>query len=389
MRSVLGLLVLAGLSPTAKAALGLDAAQMAAIRELTGGAADFARVAPEPRDHRGAAPYPGFLVKEVREGSADPSFESEWWVRNLKLSEAWEYATGQGIVVADCDAGYYHDQPEFRHSLLLEHRYDLADRDEPLKIDDGNYVGHGTAVAALIAAARDGQGTNGIAFDSKVVPLQNYNYSSAIDDVGKEEATAECVLRAMKIEGVRIIVLENQTWEGSSETYAGTREAVKLALEAGILIVSAAGNSGLELKEEAEHDTGSLIVGSLRRNGDARNDSNWGARVAIATYGEELRTLYGPNGEFGDFGGTSGATALMGGITALILSANPKLTPAQVKDVLVRTRVTTPGTAKVGGAVDVIAALRLAKDLPALPEVMKRQSGLLAQVRAILARWRH
>ncbi|HTL12957.1 MAG TPA: S8/S53 family peptidase [Bdellovibrionota bacterium] len=362
--------------------LGLSDQEIQAIRDATGGEVDFGRALGGARDDRGPAPYPGTLVeipgREVRASDresvdGDPDFKDEWWVRNLKIQDAWKIATGNGVTVADCDAGYYWDQPDFSLSMLLDLRYDLADNDNHLKIDDGNFVGHGTAVAALIAGARDGHGTNGIAFDAHLIPFQNFNYDSSIDDMDKEEATAQCILRAIKQPGVGVITLENQTYEGSSETYAGTREAVRLALKAGILIVSAAGNSGEELKAEAGDDTGSLIIGSLKKDGSARADSNYGSRVAVATYGEDITTIYGPNGKLGWFGGTSGATALMGGMTALIREANPALTPEQIKELLIRTRVESAETTKVGGAVNIVAALQGAKGMPVSPAPMRKR----------------
>ncbi|NJL25012.1 MAG: S8 family serine peptidase, partial [Calothrix sp. SM1_5_4] len=112
----------------------------------------------------------------------------------------------------------------------------------------------------------DGVGTNGIAFNSKIVPLQNYNYNEQ-DDIDKEEATARCVLKAIEIPEVNIIVLENQTATGSSETFSGTRDAVRLAIRSGLIVIGAAGNSGVELKEELKDDTGSIIVGALSKSG--------------------------------------------------------------------------------------------------------------------------
>ena len=99
--------------------------------------------------------------------------------------------------------------------------------------------------------------------DAKLVPLQHYNYSLE-DDLDKEEGTAACILHALTIPDVKVIVLENQT-HGSSETFMGTRAAVRLALKAGVTIVSAGGNKSNELKEEAQDDTGSIIVGAVNK----------------------------------------------------------------------------------------------------------------------------
>lgn len=299
----------------------------------------------------------------------DPEIQNEWWIDKINAREAWnielapeKLVSGSGVTIADCDSGYYTEESDIKGNLLLDLAKDLADLQNPLKIDDGGFVYHGTAVTAIMSGVRDSQGTHGIAYNSKVVPLQNFNYDGSLDDMGKEEATAECILHAITIPEVKIVVLENQT-HGSSETFLGTREAVRLALEAGVTIVSAGGNSSNELTEEAADDTGSIIVGALAQTDTTANFSNYGSRVSIAAYGENLRTLYGPNGAFGSFGGTSGATPQVAGAVALMLEANPHLTPAQVKEVLVETRVNNEAYANVGGKLNVAAAVRRAIEL--------------------------
>ncbi len=234
--------------------------------------------------------------EEVQQGlPGDPEFVSQWWVQNLGVQGAWTMATGLGIVIADCDAGYHHDEPDLLANFLLDYRYDLSNTDDPLTVNDGPFAYHGTAVTAIMAGVMDGQGTNGIAYNAKIVPLQNYNYDST-DKLDKEEATARCVLKAIDTPDVDIIVLENQTRDGSSETFVGTRDAVRLALAAGIIVVGAAGNYEQFLKIEAEDDTGSIIVGALNQDGTSAYWSNFGPRVTVGAYGENLHTLYGPNG---------------------------------------------------------------------------------------------
>ena len=294
----------------------------------------------------------------------DPKTKDGWWQQELKVDEAWKLATGKGVTIADCDAGYYVNEADIAGNLLMEFAKDLSDKDAPTVVNDGNFVSHGTSVAAIMVGLLNGTGINGIAFDSKMVPLQNYNYSYMIDDIDKEEATAACILEALKIPEVKIIVLENQT-HGSSETFAGTRDAVRLALKAGVTIVSTAGNSSNELTAEAADDTGSIIVGAINRNGSTEYFSNFGSRVSIAAYGSDLLTLEGPDGSLGSFGGTSGATPQVAAAVALMLEVNPELSPAQVKDILVATRTTTEKNKNVGGMINIVEAVKKAKETEA------------------------
>lgn len=348
---------------------GLNSDQMKRIAELTRGEVDFRNhFVTKNLSHKSLGAFaekhssnhlPPVFVTEY-----DPKTKEGWWQQAHKVDEAWTLATGKGVTIADCDAGYYINEGDIAGNLLLEHAKDLSDKDAPGVINDGNFVTHGTSVAAIMIGLLDGTGINGIAYDSKLVPLQNFNYDWQLDDIDKEEATAACILEALKIPEVKIIVLENQT-HGSSETFAGTREAVRLALTAGVTIVSAAGNSSNELKAEAADDTGSIIVGAINRNGRAESFTNWGSRVSIAAYGSGLLTLEGPDGSMGYFGGTSGATPQVAATVALMLEVNPDLTPEQIKDILIATRTTTDENKKVGGLVNIVEAVKKAKDTKA------------------------
>jgi len=355
-----------------KITLGLSEKQITALRDLTAGEVDFSGLysvrATTPDE---ALIQQAGLIDQIVSGAPPPFFEQslvdpdpelkgQWWIDQLHVPEAWLLATGQGITIVDCDAGFYIDENDLKANLLLEHRYSMTNETDRLNVGAGNYVYHGTAVAAILAGVLNSAGTNGIAFNSKIIPIQNYTYDTSIDKMDKEEATAQCILRAIAIPGVRIIQLENQT-HGSSETFAGTREAVRLALKAGITIVSAAGNSGHELKDEAADDTGSIIVGAVNMNDFKTVFSNYGSRVVIAGYGEYLKTLFGPDGKTGFFGGTSGAAPQVSAAVAMMLEVNPELTPDIIKEILQNTRVTADKNATVGGRLDIFAAVQEAQ----------------------------
>lgn len=347
-----------------KLTFGLTERQMKKISSLTQGEVDFNNIFVTRNLHRKSLLknaelhsnfyHPPFFVSEY-----DPDTKESFWQETLGVRKAWEMATGKGITLADCDAGFYIDEQDIAGNLLMEHARDFSDKDDPLTVNDGGYVSHGTAVAAMMVGILNGHGINGMIPDAKLIPLQNYNYSE-VDDTDKEEATAACILHALSIPEVQIIVLENQT-HGSSETFIGTREAVRLALKAGVTIVSAAGNSNNELKAEAMDDTGSIIVGAVSRQGPKESFSNWGSRVSVSAFGQGLLTLTGPGGKLGYFSGTSGATPQVASAVAMMLEVNPGLTPSQVKDILVATRITINENKKVGGMLNLVEAVNMAK----------------------------
>ncbi|MCB0420393.1 MAG: S8 family serine peptidase [Bdellovibrionales bacterium] len=343
--------------------LGLDNSQKQRIKVLTNGQVNFSTLyyvdVPLFVSGQGLLGYQGEFYNDVEPPGfrGDPDAAGQWWLDKLNIPQAWSYASGEGIVIADCDAGYHHQESDIAGNLLLDRAYDLADRDRSNNIGDGRFVYHGTAVVAIMAGVANGLGTNGIAYNSKVVPLQNFNYDSSLDDIGKEEATAQCVLKAMESSDVKVIVLENQTRNGSSETFVGTRDAVFLAMQAGITVVSAAGNNSTELIEESHYDTGSIIVGAMTQDDLPASYTNYGSRVSISAFGENIKTLFGPNGQMGNFGGTSAATPQVAGTVALMLELNPQLMPYEVREILQKTGVQHSNRHLVGPRLDVAEAL--------------------------------
>ena len=79
-------------------------------------------------------------------------------------------------------------------------------------------------------------------------------------------------------------------------------------------------------------------------------------------------------GNLGDFYGTSAASASLAGVAALILSANPTLTPAQVEQIMEQTALPMANSAVSGaGLVQVDAAVAAAEAL--LPKVVIESAG--------------
>ena len=304
---------------------------------------------------------PTQLMPKSQHHFPDPELAGQWWETAMQLSDAWKLATGKNVIIASCDAGLYLEASDLAKNILDEDRYDFSDVDHPRKVNDGRYVSLGTAAAAIMVGVKDGKGTNGIAFDSKLVPLQNFNYDDSLDDTNKEEATANCILRAIRIPAVRIIFVANQTRRGSFEADSKTRFAVSTAVRAGITVVGTAGDSSTELKIEQREDSGSVIVGALLRNGKAALFSNYGSRVSIGGFGEKIKTLHGRRGQMHYFAGTAAAAAQVAGAIALMLEIQPDLLPYQIRNILKSTRSCSSFNKQVGCRIKVISALEQAR----------------------------
>ncbi len=93
--------------------------------------------------------------------------------------------------------------------------------------------------------------------------------------------------------------------------------------------------------------------------------ANIGAQIAIAAPGVEVM-VPAPGGAYQVLSGTSLASAHVSGVAALMLQGHPELTPAQVREVLVRTArdLGKPGRDDLYGAglIDAAAAVAAASE---------------------------
>jgi subtilisin family serine protease len=249
---------------------------------------------------------------------------------------------------------------------------------------------HGTFIASIIAAHGSGPGQTdgviGIAPAAKVISvrvilddqepgLEAYNdkpkFAGAIDR-GVRYATAH---------GAQVINMSL----GSSEPSRAMQSAVAYAVSHGVVVVASAGNSGAPGQGYTPYSypasfAGVISVGAATADGASASFSDRNSSVVVCAPGVDVIGS-GPSGTYLQASGTSPAAAFVAGVAALIRSAYPRLTPAQVDQALVisaRHRPADGYSPATGfGEVDALAALRVA--------------GQLATVRAVagLAASRH
>ncbi|MGO4833865.1 S8 family serine peptidase, partial [Rhizobiaceae sp. 2RAB30] len=109
--------------------------------------------------------------------SADAEYSRNWGVGMINALPAYlKGYTGRGIIVAVVDSGLDVDHPEFRdriHWALRNFGSDKSINDvSPTVGEDGALDGHGTHVAGIIGAARDGSGMHGVAYESTILPFR-------------------------------------------------------------------------------------------------------------------------------------------------------------------------------------------------------------------------
>src|SRR5262249_45101889 len=142
------------------------------------------------------------------------------------------------------------------------------------------------------------------------------------------------------------IILEAQTLGSSNiEAIPSISAAITAAINAGIVVCVPAGNgneSGLANRDDAGNlilATDAIVVGATKFHPDKnqRADSNGGDRVDVYAPGDvdsDLTCGSAPDRYRLRFGGTSGATAKVAGVVALMLEKNDRLTPLRIRQIL-------------------------------------------------------
>jgi subtilisin family serine protease len=271
----------------------------------------------------------------------------------IRMREAWRLTTGStSIVVAVLDTGFT-AHTDFDSSAVVHPRNAI---DGNSNVADGN--GHGTHVAGTIAArANNGAGIAGVAPNVSLMPVK------VLDNTGNGSlAVIATGVDWARTHGASVINLSLGGYLTSGQASA-VRPVFDAAINAGIVIVAAAGNDG------ADHVSNFypaayprvLAVGSTT-NTDARSSfSNAGPPNFISAPGNTIRSLRNDGSGYVSMSGTSMSTPHVVGAVALIRSLHPSLSVASVANALCVTSVDlgSPGRDEVFGCgrLDVFAAL--------------------------------
>jgi subtilisin family serine protease len=261
---------------------------------------------------------------------------------------AWGISTGsRSIVIGELDTGVDYTHSDLAANIWSNpggiggcpkgtHGYNVLNETCDPTDEDAAYGGHGTHVAGIMGAVGNNTiGVAGMNWQTTILPVK-WLQSGGLESEGLVKAL-EWIVKVKK-EGVNVRVVND------SPTFVGTlaSPAVKAQIEAlgenNILFVTAAGNSGKNNDEESgrRYPCGYQLPNEICVTATDNNDAlpkwaNYGPKtVDLAAPGVSIySTLRG--GEYGYLTGGSMASAQVAGAAALILSAEPSLTPTQVK----------------------------------------------------------
>lgn len=291
----------------------------------------------------------------------DPFLGDQWALERTAVPAAWDVARGAGVTVGVIDTGVEAAHPDLAGRTDASAGTDLISDDG----DPADDHGHGTLVSGVIAAgAANGAGIAGVA------PAARTAHAKALgaDGSGLTSDVAAGV-RHLGGRGLRVV---NLSLGGPTRTRA---LSAAFADFPGTLFVVAAGNDGADNDAAGGgswpcNDPGpNVVCVGASTSGDARASfSNAGTTsVDLMAPGASLLTT-GLGSRYRYASGTSFAAPMVAGAAALLLSARPEATVAELRTALLSSVDPVAGFATLtvtGGRLDAAAALELLVPRPA------------------------
>jgi len=290
----------------------------------------------------------------ARAATNDPLAPQQWGLTATGAPSVWSTTRGAGVIVAIVDSG---SGPHPDLDSNVDPGLAISGGTEQADFADVDNEGHGTHVAGIVAAITDNAvGVAGVAPAARILPIRvlDANGSGDSRDVARG-------IRLAADRGARVI---NLSLGGAFES-ASVTQAIDYATSKGALTVAAAGNGGSlsTPKWPAAYD-GTIAVTSIDPDDQAPNFTQRGDYIDIAAPGSRIVST--AKGDYNSQSGTSMSAAFVSGAAALLFSARPELTPAEVRDMILTSAVDIgasgrdpifgPGKLNVAGAFALLAA---------------------------------
>jgi hypothetical protein len=324
---------------------------------------------------------------------------------DIDAPEAWDTITGSpNTVIAIIDTGVDYTHPDLAANIWRNTNelpdgidndangfvddivgWDTFDNDNDPQDEDG----HGTHVAGIAGAVgNNGIGVSGVSWNSQIMAIKASDDSGSFSNASI--VGAQAYITRMKVQfGVNIVVSNNSYGGLGTALFSFSQfDAIRLANNAGIAFVAAAGNDGLNTDAPTNpvypagyNLPGIISVAATDRTDSLASFSNRGffsvdlaaPGVAVFSTASTLPPPLGPPplpGQppapnipppgYGWLSGTSMASPMVAGAYAVVKAFNPQLSVAQVKNLLLSSVDVLPALQSVmvsGGRLNLARAI--------------------------------
>ncbi|MBS1673661.1 MAG: S8 family serine peptidase [Actinobacteria bacterium] len=292
------------------------------------------------------------------------SLESQQWdMAQIQADQANKITDGSSkVLVGVLDSGIDPTHPDLQANIDVADSVNCTVGGRPDQSEGGWYPttsDHGTHVAGTIAAARNGIGIVGVAPNVRLASVKVVNDGGFIYPEYAICGFMWAANRGMDVTNNSYYIDPFEFWCDDQPDQAAVREAVARAVNwsssKGVVSAAAAGNSGIDFTmnttDEGSPDDaaepvirtinegckdipaqvpGVVNVSAITQAGQLAYFSNRGlGHIDVAAPGYRILSTI-PDGKYGSKSGTSMASPHVAGVLALMKSAHPELTPAQM-----------------------------------------------------------
>lgn len=237
-----------------------------------------------------------------------------WGLTELNITSLWKFTKGKGIKIAVLDTGLEFDHPEFENINIENENF----INPGTKAYDDHQGGHGTHTAGIIAARNR-------EIEVGVAPEAQLFIGKVLDNKGKDKKGSLkegiCWAIEQKVDIINMSLAGNKP---ESEVH----DEIQKAVDKGIFVVCAAGNSG-PAKNSVQYPakySQTVAVGAIDSNRRIFLASSRGPEIHIVAPGVKILSTYRlfRDNNYANSWGTSVATGFVTGVLALFLAGQRK-----------------------------------------------------------------
>ena len=323
----------------------------------------------------------------------DTSYGQQWGYQDadagIRANQAWDVATGSGIIVAVIDTGIT-THSDLSANIVAGYDFisntttanDGGGRDSNAA-DPGDWTTgqcgaasnsswHGTHVAGTVAAVtNNSKGVAGTAFNAKVMPVRALGTcGGSTSDIADAItwSSGGVVSGVTTLSAANAADVINMSLGGSGTCSTTSQNAINGAVSRGTTVVVAAGNSNADVANFNPASCNNVIaVASITASSARSSFSNYGAKIDVSGPGSSIYSTMNsgtttPGSEtYTNYSGTSMASPHVAGAVALIQSRRLALglalyTPAAVETLLKNTAYALAGACSGGCGAGIINA---------------------------------